>query len=110
MTTSKKSISKKMSDRDVKGGRKRLQGRYLHVRTCRTAAYPHATAVAQLHHGTVDVHVEHLRQLGAVLVDSGRLLVVDPGVVENQPHIPAELYTHTHIHTHTHTHTQTQRT
>lgn len=45
------------------------------------------TTVSQALHDRVDLRLEHLGQLGAVLVDPGRLAVVQPGVVEHQPDV-----------------------
>lgn len=45
------------------------------------------TAVAQALHDGVDLRLKHLSQLGAVLVDSGGLAVVQPGVVEHEPDV-----------------------
>lgn len=45
------------------------------------------TTVSQALHDRVDLRFKHLSQLGAVLVDAGRLAVVQPGVVEHQPDI-----------------------
>lgn len=52
-------------------------------------AAPHLppTAVPQALHDGVDFRLKHLSQLGAVLVDPRRLSVVQPGVVEHQPHV-----------------------
>ena len=44
-------------------------------------------AVAQALHDRVDLRLEHLGQLGAVLVDARCLAVVQPGVVEHEPHV-----------------------
>ena len=45
------------------------------------------TAVSQTLHDRVDLWLKHFSQLGAVLVDTGCLAVVKPGVVEHQPDI-----------------------
>ena len=39
----------------------------------------------------INVVLKHLRELGAVLVDSRGLPVVQPGIVEHQTHVVAEL-------------------
>ena len=44
-------------------------------------------AVTQALHDGIDLRLKHLSQLGAVLVDSGCLAVVQPGVVEHQPDV-----------------------
>ena len=53
--------------------------------------HSHAAAVAQFHHSCIDVCIKHLRQFGAILEDSGGLLVVHPGIVEHEPHVSTEL-------------------
>lgn len=50
-------------------------------------SYLPPAAVSQTLHDRVDLGLENLRQLRAVLVDAGRLAVVKPGVVEHQPHV-----------------------
>ena len=50
-----------------------------------------SAAVAEVPHDSVNVQVKHLRQLGAELVDTRRLLVVRPGVVEHLPHVLTKL-------------------
>lgn len=45
------------------------------------------TTVTQTLHDRVDLRLEHLGQLGAVLVDTRRLAVVQPGVVEHEPDV-----------------------
>lgn len=54
-----------------------------------TPLLPHLppTTVSQALHDGIDLRLKHLSQLGAVLVDAGRLAVVQPGVVEHQPDI-----------------------
>lgn len=44
-------------------------------------------AVTQALHDRVDLGLKHLGQLGAELVDAGRLAVVEPGVAEHHPDI-----------------------
>lgn len=44
-------------------------------------------AVPQALHNRVDLRLEHLGQLGAVLINARRLAVVEPGVVEHQPDV-----------------------
>lgn len=45
------------------------------------------TAVPQALHDGINLRLEHLSQLGAVLVDAGGFAVVQPGVVEHQPDV-----------------------
>lgn len=45
------------------------------------------TTVSQALHDRINLRLKHLSQLGAVLVDAGRLAVVQPGIVEHQPDI-----------------------
>lgn len=46
-----------------------------------------ATAVTQALHDRVNLCFKHFCQFGAVLVDTGCFTVVQPGVVEHEPHI-----------------------
>lgn len=46
-----------------------------------------SAAISEALHDRIDLGLKHLSQLGAVLVDAGRLAVVQPGVVEHQPDI-----------------------
>lgn len=46
-----------------------------------------ATAVTQTLHDGIDLGFKHFCQFGAVLIDAGRFSVVQPGVVEHEPHI-----------------------
>lgn len=46
-----------------------------------------AAAVAQGLHDGINLLLKHLRQFSAKLIDPGSLAVVEPGVVEHQPHI-----------------------
>ena len=50
-------------------------------------SYLPATAVAQALHNGVYLCFKHFCQFGAVLVDAGRFTVVQPGIVEHEPHI-----------------------
>lgn len=49
--------------------------------------YLSPTTVAKALHDWVDLLLKHLRQLGAVLVDSWRLAIVQPGVVKHEPDV-----------------------
>ena len=53
--------------------------------------YLFPTTVAEHAHCIVNDAVKHLRQLGAVLVHTRGLLVVEPSIVKHQPHVLAEL-------------------
>lgn len=44
-------------------------------------------AVSQALHDRVDLRLKHLGQLGTKLINTGRLAVVEPGVVEHQPDV-----------------------
>lgn len=45
------------------------------------------TTVSQALHDRINLRLKHLGQLGAVLVHTGRLAVVQPGIVEHQPDV-----------------------
>lgn len=45
------------------------------------------TTVSEALHDGIDLRFEHLGEFRAVLVDAGRLAVVQPGVVEHEPDV-----------------------
>lgn len=46
-----------------------------------------AAAVAQALHDRINLRFKHFCQFSAVLVDTGCFAVVQPGIVEHEPHI-----------------------
>lgn len=46
-----------------------------------------SAAVAQTLHDRIDLCFKYFGQFSAVLVDTGRFSVIQPGVVEHEPHV-----------------------
>lgn len=46
-----------------------------------------SAAISQHLHDGVNLTLKYLSQLGAVFVDPGRLAIVQPGVLQHQPHV-----------------------
>lgn len=60
---------------------------HLFIITPGTRSHLPPTTVAKALHDRINLLLENLSQLGAVLVDSGCFAIVQPGVVEHQPDV-----------------------